>query len=146
MGSSWDVFLGGQRVVKKSFLPASPCGFTACLAVPVSFCFRLIAAARFALLRTGEAPLSATGFGVDFLPPFWGHLKQPVLLQGSWWRLGFFQNGLLTLQFVCATHQRVVLHQTVMLHQTATAVAGRWGRGQKSVRALRFGGLQPVQR
>ena len=31
----------------------------------------------------------------------------------------FFQNGLLTVQFVCATHQRVVLHQTVMLHQTA---------------------------
>ena len=32
---------------------------------------------------TGEVPLSATGFCVDFLPPFWGHLKQPVLLQGS---------------------------------------------------------------
>ena len=40
---------------------------------------------------TGEAPLSAIGFCVDFLPPFWGHLKQPVLLQGSWWRLGFFK-------------------------------------------------------
>ena len=40
----------------------------------------------------------------------------------------FFQNGLLTLQFVCATHQRVVLHQTVMLHQTAqrSRLVGPW--------------------
>ena len=40
----------------------------------------------------------------------------------------FFQNGLLTLQFVCATHQRVVLRQTVMLHQTAqrSRLVGPW--------------------
>ena len=40
----------------------------------------------------------------------------------------FFQSGLLTLQFVCATHQRVVLHQTVMLHQTAqrSRLVGPW--------------------
>ena len=91
MGSSWMVFLGGSALSKNHFcqqvrgasLHAWPCLYP--------FCFRLIAAARFALLRTGEAPLSATGFGVDFLPPFWGHLKQPVLLQGSWRRLGFFK-------------------------------------------------------
>ena len=79
-------------------------------------------------------PLSARPvFCVDFLPPFWGHLKQSVLLQGSWRRVGFFQKGSLTLQFfVCATHQRVVLDQTMMLHQTVqrSQLVGPWPKNR----------------
>ena len=42
-----------------------------------------------------------------------------IFLQG-WWYAFFFSK---TLQFVCATHQRVVLDQTVMLHRTVQQVS-----------------------
>ena len=46
-----------------------PCLCPFCLVV------RLILADSFAFSRTGEAPLSATGFCADFLTSFWGPLE-----------------------------------------------------------------------
>ena len=76
-GAQLDGFLGASvlskiyscQQVSGASLHAWPC------LCPFYLVVRLIAAARFALLRTGEAPLSAIGFCVDFLPPFWCHLK-----------------------------------------------------------------------
>ena len=90
-----------------------------------------------AMPDTGEAPLSATGFGVDFLPPFWGHLKQPVLLQGSWWRLGFLKWIVDATVCVCYSSARCVApDRDVASNSPAVAVGGAVARKAFALCAL----------
>ena len=71
-------FTWGQCAVKNSFSPASQWCFTARLAVPVSFllsrqadcCSQVRVSANW-----GGPSQRDRFFCVDFLPPFWGHLK-----------------------------------------------------------------------
>ena len=125
-------------ITKNSCLPAR-----SILGVPVSFLRQTdywfvprASQGRKALHSSGNRLLLRDRF-VDFLPAFWCQLKQPVLLQGSWWRKFFFlKKESLTLQFVRAAYWCVVLNQTVMLASNSLAVAvGGW----PSVQALRFG-------
>ena len=119
MGSSWMVFWGAARCQKK-IISASKSVRLHCMLGRA--CILLLQADCRSQVRASAnwgGPSQRDRFWCRFSAPALGSSETASFVTRQLVASRFFQNGLLTLQFVCATHQRVVLDQTVMLHQTA---------------------------
>ena len=118
MGSSWMVFWGPNALSK--IISASKSVRLHC--VLGRACILLFQADCRSQVRASAnwgGPSQRDRFLCRFSAPVLGSSETASFVARQLAASRFFQNGLLTLQFVCATHQRVVLDQTVMLHQTA---------------------------